>query len=383
MTIYLDHAATSWPKPAAVPEAMTTFLLESGGNPGRGGHSLARNAAAEIDRVRRALAEFLGLPKHERLIFTAGATDSLNIAIKGILRPGDCVFISPMEHNSVLRPLARLARSRSLRVHELPADRHGRILLDPSRELFQSLRPSLACICHVSNVNGFVQPISKLAELCKSSGTRLLVDAAQSAGHLPIHMERLGIDLLAVPGHKGLLGPTGIGLLAVAPGCEPEPLRLGGTGTSSESELPPSTWPARHEAGTLNGLGIAGLGAALPYAKAETQRHEERRDLTAELADELRSIPELTLFSGTDNGVASDVLSLTSASIEPQELAAILDASFDIALRAGLHCAPRAHRHMGTDPRGTLRASLGHSTGRGDVKALAEALREILDVKLR
>lgn len=357
--IYLDNAATSWPKAPGVAEAMARFLQEEAGNPGRSGHRLARAASARVQATRQALARLLGVSEPERVVFTLNATDALNLALKGLLRPGDRVITSRMEHNSMTRPL-RALQAAGVEVVKVSCFSDG---LVEAEAVAQALRrpTRLLAITHASNVAGTIQPVAELARLAHEAGAWVLVDGAQTVGALPLQVEELGADLLAFSGHKGLLGPTGTGGLYVGPGIELRPVREGGTGTHSESDAQPEELPHRLESGTPNTVGLAGLGAALDYLERrglEAIREHERR-LVEVLRDGLGKIPGLTLYGPRDPRSQAGVVSFTLEGWPPTEVAAILDASFDVAVRPGLHCAPDAHRTLGTFPAGTVRLSPG------------------------
>ncbi|WP_128378730.1 aminotransferase class V-fold PLP-dependent enzyme [Streptomyces cavernae] len=376
--IYLDNAATSFPKPPEVAAAISDFLTDKAGNPGRSGHGLALAAQGVVSDTRRALASFLGAGDPARLAFTLNATDALNLALWGLLRPGDRVVTTSMEHNAVARPLFALAES-GVAVHRIPCARDGSLdLADLECEL-RSMPTRLVAMTHASNVCGTVLPIAEAAELAHRHGALILVDAAQTAGVLPVDVTARGIDLLAVPGHKGLLGPTGTGALYVAPGLELTPTRQGGTGSRSEELRQPRQMPDRLEAGTVNTVGIAGLGAALRLLRnggaAEVRAHEEA--LTARLLDGLRDIPGVHVQGTGDASRQVAVVSVTVDGWEPVDLGAALDSSFKIAVRAGLHCAPLAHHSIGTYPQGTVRLAPGPTTTPSEIDETLAALREL------
>ncbi|MBC7222839.1 MAG: aminotransferase class V-fold PLP-dependent enzyme [Anaerolineae bacterium] len=357
--IYLDNAATSWPKAPGVAEAMARFLQEEAGNPGRSGHRLARAAAHRVEAARRALARLLGVSPPERIVFTLNTTDALNLALKGLLRPGDHVITSSVEHNSVTRPLRALA-DEGVQVTKVPCFGDGTVDVEA---LSRAFRPNsrLVVLTHASNVTGAIQPVAEVARLAHEAGAWFLVDGAQTVGALPIRVADLGADLLAFPGHKGLLGPTGTGGLYVGPGVELRPSREGGTGTASEMETQPPDLPHRLESGTPNTVGLAGLGAALEYVEArgveDIRQHEMA--LVQALREGLREVPGLRLYGPEEPEHSAGAVSFTLPGLEPAEVAAILDATFDVAVRPGLHCSPDAHRTLGTFPLGTVRLSVG------------------------
>ena len=382
--IYLDHAATSFPKPERVYRAMDAFARASGANPGRGGHRRALEAQAMLDETRRLVARLFGAPRPERVVFTLNATDALNLALKGVLRPGDHVITSVLEHNSVSRPLARMEREGLITVTRLPAG--GDHLLDPA-EVARAFTPvtRLVALAHASNVTGTLQPIGEIGRLVREREALFLVDAAQSAGAVPLDVEREAVDLLAFAGHKGLLGPTGTGGLIVGERAALRPWREGGTGGDSASPLHPEEYPHRLEGGTPNVAGLAGLREGVRLLLEEGVGRVQARE-QALLPHFYRAFrdPVRFLWYGAERLLAAGrwagrvgLLELNLPGFEPAELAALLDGQFDLAVRAGLHCAPGAHRHLGTFPQGTVRLSVGHPTSPEELEAAAAALEEI------
>lgn len=377
MGCYLDNAATSFPKPEAVHEAVLSAMREIGASPGRGGYGQALAASRLLMKVRESLAGLINASDPARLIFTHNATAALNQAVFGLLSPGDHVVTSTMEHNSLLRPLRMLEKS-GVTTTMVSADPHG--LLNPEA-IRQAISPAtrLIAISHVSNVTGTIQPVDDIAAIARKAGALLLLDAAQSVGVIPLDMQKTGIDLLAAPGHKGLMGPQGTGFLAVAPGVVLRPLLAGGTG-SSEQDTQPDDFPEGFEAGTHNLPGIAGLGAAVAFVKEtgvqRIGRHEH--DLTEYLRERLARLPGIRLYGPVDPLQRTGVLSLTIEGTDPSELAFFLDKSYGIAVRSGLHCAPHAHRTIGTWPTGTLRVSPGWFSTIQEMDYLCEALTAII-----
>jgi cysteine desulfurase family protein len=373
--IYIDNAATSFPKAPGVAEAMVRTLTDAGGNPGRSGHALAVAAQGVVNETRRRLAALLGAPDPSRLVFTANATDALNQALFGLLRPGERVVTTSLEHNAMVRPLAALAR-RGVTVERVACAPDGTIDLDDLARALQVRPTRLVAMLHASNVSGTILPAREAARLAHDHGALFLLDAAQTAGALPIDVRELGIDLLALPGHKGLLGPPGTGALYVAAGVTLTPLRYGGTGVRSEDELMPEELPEGLEAGTLNTLGLAGLGAALRYLSergvAAVRAHEVA--LTERLLAGLHEISGLRVHGVADPARQVATVSISLPGWEPTDLAAVLDSSFGIAVRAGLHCAPGAHRTLGTFPAGTVRLSSGCFTTSEDIDQVVKAL---------
>jgi cysteine desulfurase/selenocysteine lyase len=382
--IYLDNAATSFPKPEAVYRGMDAFVRVAGANPGRSGHHRAVEAEAMIDETRRLLARLFGAPRPERVVFGYNATDALNMALKGVLRPGDHVITSVLEHNSINRPLNQFERDGLISVTRLPAT--GEHLIDPGAVAAAwSARTRLVAVTHASNVTGTIQPVRELGQIARERGGLLLVDAAQSAGVAPVDVEADLIDLLAFTGHKGLLGPTGTGGLVVGERADVLPWRLGGTGGDSSDPLQPSELPYRLEGGTPNVFGIAGLreGVRVVLEEGVETILAHERGLLAAFLTELRR-PESFSFYGAaevflEHGGEGRVglLSFNLAGFSPAELAALLDQHFDIAVRSGLDCAPYAHRHLGTFPDGAVRVSVGLLTTPEEMREAAAALNEI------
>jgi cysteine desulfurase family protein len=378
MMIYLDNAATTFPKPKRVVEAFVEYCQEIGANPGRATHSLARNAGLAITRSRRLLADLLGGVDPSRVIFTPSATVALNLALKGLLKPGDHVLTSSMEHNSVLRPLHSLEKY-GITHDQIPCNTQGQ--LDPA-DILPLLQPRtrLIALVHASNVTGTIMPVAEVGGIAREKGIVFLVDAAQTIGKIPVHPEELNIDLLAGPGHKGLLGPMGTGFLYVKPGLELEPLWEGGTGTSSESLRQPETWPERFESGTCNAPGLAALSEGLADIQERglhTIAHKEH-SLTGLLCEELSQLAEITLYGPIDRRLCTGTLSLNLEGVDCAELAHILDTAYGIAVRPGLHCAPAAHRTIGTFPHGTVRVSVGPYNTVEEIQILIKALAEIV-----
>lgn len=374
MPIYLDNAATSFPKPESVYLAVMTAMREIGASPGRGGYGLALEASRLLMTVRESVAAFVKAPDPSRVIFTHNATAALNQALLGVLSLGDHVVTSSMEHNSLLRPLRVLEKS-GVSFSMVSADAQG--LLDPEA-IRSAIRPAtrMIALSHLSNVTGGIQPITEIAAIAREAGCLLLVDAAQSAGLIPITMAETGIDLLVAPGHKGLMGPQGTGFLALSSRVAIRPLLAGGTGSSSDSDQQPATFPEGFEAGTHNLPGIAGLGAGIAFLEETGVRtvgdHEQA--LSQHVRDRLAGVPGIRIYGPADPALRSGVLSLTVEGRDPSELAFILDQQYGIAVRAGLHCAPHAHRTIGTYPAGTVRLSPGWFSTMQDMDCFCEAL---------
>lgn len=382
MRIYLDNAATSFPKRPGVAEAMDRYARECGAPVGRGAYRQAVEVQRTVDRCRRLAANVLGAPDPERVVFTFNATDALNLAIQGLCRPGDHVITSLLEHNSVLRPLRHLTDHRQVQVTYVSPQADGRI--DPI-SIRRELRPEtrLVVLTHASNVTGTIQPVADVAEVLQQSQCLFLVDAAQTAGHLPIDATTAGIDLVATSGHKGIGGPLGTGLLFIRPGLEKElvPLRFGGTGSQSESDVQPDTMPDRYESGNHNAPGIIGLEAALEQTAAADFAELRGREiaLTGRMIEEFRSVPGVTVHIPGPVEHQLGVVSISAENFEPQILAGLLDQEFGVQTRAGLHCAPRAHEWLGSlKTGGTVRFSLGHETTLDEILAATQAVRTLL-----
>ncbi len=379
--IYLDNAATSWPKPPAVYDAIDDYLRNNGAAAGRGAYASSQAVGRVLATARRRIANLLGASEPARVAFTFNGTDSLNAALHGLLRPGDHVVTTDAEHNSVLRPLRWLEIYSGVSVTRVGCDAAGRFSPDEVRDALQP-NTRLLAVTHASNVTGVIQPIEEIAELARDRELLVLLDAAQTAGHIPIYADHWGIDFVAASGHKGLLGPLGTGVLALSARAAGllRSYKQGGTGTFSEQDEQPDTLPDRLESGNHNVPGLVGLERGAAYVEQRgwdtLRRHE--LELTTRLLEGLRDIPGLTLFGP---GVATNQVGLVSFRVEgydPQELATLLDAEYRIEVRSGLHCAPRLHERLGTARRGgTVRASLGPFCQEADVDTLIHAVSDI------
>ena len=374
--IYLDNAATSWPKPPSVADAVVRALSECG-NPGRGGHPLALAAGRTVLDARESVAALLGAPDPADIAFTRNTTEAINLALHGLLHPGDRVAVTPLEHNAVMRPLRELER-RGIEITILPAAADGTVDLSSVPDAIQGAR--LLVAAHASNVLGTLQPLAELGEFARSAGVLFLVDGAQTAGSLPIDLGDLPVDLFAFPGHKGLLGPQGTGGLYIRSGLKLPPLLAGGTGSLSEREEMPEFAPDRYEAGTPNVPGLAGLGAAVDFLRDtrldRVRAHEE--NLVALFLNGLDSLPQVRLLGPRDPGRRAGLVSLTVDGVDPNLLAQVLDERYGICTRAGLHCAPAAHRLAGTWPVGAVRFGFSFDNTADEVDATLSALRELI-----
>ncbi len=373
--LYFDNAATSFPKPESVYRTMDDFMRRSAGNPGRGAHRLSLAASQVVDETRALVARLFNAPHPSRVIFAANTTDALNLALHGWLSPGDHVVTTTMEHNAVIRPL-RALQKRGVQVTRVPCAPDG--TLDAER-LLGAMQPNtrLVVMIHASNVTGTILPLEKVAAGVRSRGGYLLVDAAQTAGVLPIDVQAMCIDLLAFPGHKCLFGAPGTGGLVIGERVQLRPLRQGGTGTRSEEEDQPAGLPEGLETGTLNSVGLAGLGAGVRFILQErTERiRAHERALVQKLLLGLQTIPGLTIYGPCDPERQVGVVSIRMESWEPMDLGVALDQDYDIAVRTGLHCAPVAHQTIGTFPTGTVRLAPGYLTQPDEIDSVIEALR--------
>nr|MBP7322974.1 aminotransferase class V-fold PLP-dependent enzyme [Deltaproteobacteria bacterium] len=377
--IYLDNAATSFPKPEVVYHAMDEFLRRCGASPGRSAHRLSIEAGRVVYETRESVARLFNVTDPLRVVFTKNATEALNLVLNGILRPGDHVITSSMEHNSVIRPLRSL-EEQGVSLTVVQCSVAG--FLEPD-QIKSEIRPQtrLIVLTHASNVVGTLLPVAEIGTLAREHGVLFCVDAAQTAGAYPLDMETMNVDLLAFTGHKSLFGSPGTGGLCIAPGIEDvlDPLIRGGTGSHSESEHQPSFLPDKYESGTPNTAGLAGLRAGVDFLLSlgvETVREHEKR-LMHLLIDGLREIPGVTIHGSGDADKQVAVLSLTVAGMTSAELAMELDEEYDILCRPGLQCAPLAHRTMGTFPTGTARLSPGYFTTDGSISATLEAIAAI------
>jgi len=378
---YLDQAATSFPKPEEVYTAVEDYSRHLGSAVGRSGYRTATKVQTTVDRCRKKIADFLGAESANRIVFTFNGTDSLNLAIHGLLQERDHVITTVCEHNSVLRPLNTLKRSKNVELTVLDADSQGRVNPQDVKQAVQS-QTKLVVMTHASNVTGSIQPLEQVGDICRENDLVFLVDAAQTVGHLPIDLRNLPVDLLAAPGHKGLLGPLGTGILYLRSGMEDRiaSLRQGGTGTNSEQDTQPDELPQKYESGNHNAPGICGLEKAVDFLLErgiENLRQHEIR-LTELLLDRLKSIPNIIVPGTVEAQHRVGVISVTVNEMEPQIVSSILDESFGIETRAGLHCAPLMHHAMGTDLLGgTVRFSIGPFTTEEEIEVASKALASI------
>ena len=376
MTIYLDHAATAFPKAPDVAEAVALFLNQAAGNPGRGGHRLTVAASRVVEGAREDVAALLG-GKPERTLFGPGATFWINAVLASKLNAGDRVVTTALEHNAVMRPLRWFEKKRRIKLVTITGrSSNGAPSADEIVSSVARAPTSLVIMTHACNVNGAVLPVAEVAQAV--SPVPVLVDAAQTAGSLPVDFSEIGAATLVASGHKGLLGPPGIGVLLLAPWFEIEPLVRGGTGSRSESHDMPEHLPDHLEAGTVNSVGAAGLGAACAWIRdcGVDKIHERGQLLLQQLVTGLRNVPGV-FFHGYDADKPHvNILSFTMRGKDSGELAAWLDRKHGIMVRAGLHCAPSAHQRFDTFPSGTIRVGIGPFNTESDVDALAEAVAD-------
>ena len=378
--IYLDNSATTSPKPQNVIHAVNRAVRSFSANPGRGGHKLSVLTAQEIYKARQNIADFFHVPKEENVIFTPGCTASLNTVMKGVLKKGDHVILSSLEHNSVLRPLERMKQRGYITYSIANVDPDDDITVNNFRNQINERTRLMVCT-HASNVFGTVLPVERLCALAHSYGILFCVDAAQSAGVLDINVEESGFDYVCCAGHKGLYGPMGIGLLIVNSDTIPDTLIEGGTGSDSSNPLMPDYYPDRFESGTLNVPGILGLSAGIDFvhSKGLDQIYRHETALIRFAYERLRNIKGVQLYTEyPEIGQYAPVLSFAIKDKSSEEVASYLDSRYGIAVRAGLHCAPLAHRSMGTEELGTVRISPSVFTSRQDIQILVNAVNKIV-----
>ncbi|HOO71095.1 MAG TPA: aminotransferase class V-fold PLP-dependent enzyme [Spirochaetota bacterium] len=377
--IYLDNAATSWPKPPQTIRAMAEYQENIGGSPGRSGHTLAIEAGRLVLEARMALADLFNVSAPVDIALMKNATEALNVATLCLLRPGDHVLTSGMEHNSVMRPLRYLEHT-GVEVTQIPCSTRGE--LDPG-DIAPHVKKNTRALylTHASNVSGTIMPVKEAGEIARAHGLIFCVDVAQTAGAIPIDVMDMNIDLLAFTGHKSLFGPSGTGGLYVRRGLDPEisPLMMGGTGSRSEFEEQPDFMPDKFESGTPNTIGIAGLLAGVNFVQTEGVEAIRRKEetLVSAFIDGVRELSGVTVYGPENTGARTSVVSFNIEGVEPSEAALAFDDEFGIMTRPGLHCAPSAHRTLGTFPTGTNRMSFGYFNTDDDVATAIEAVHSI------
>jgi len=376
---YFDNASTTYPKPEEVYRAQDLFT-RSAANPGRGTYRLALDSERQLFESRLAIAQFLGINDARRLIFTGSCTQSLNMALKGLpLQMGDIVLTSALEHNAVMRPLKQLQLSRGVKVEQLPYAESGIINAEDLKAQLETQKIRLCVVSAASNVTGEIANLAAVSELCARYKVPLVIDAAQSAGIVETNIEKLNVSIWCASGHKGLMGPSGIGLLYVNPSVELEPLISGGTGSQSEDLHMPREYPDHLEAGTLPGPAIAGLAAGIEWLKqtslAEISRHE--MELAEKFLEWAGKQPHIHIYGPKTTAGRLAVISFSVDGTTPDKVADILDSRYGIAVRPGLHCAGAAHKTLGTLDSGLIRASFGWFNTDSDVEYFCQALTEI------
>ena len=377
--IYMDYAATSFPKPNCVTKAVVNYMSNIGTNSNRGNYGSAYDTAEVVYKTRKKLCEFFDFSLYDHVIFTANITYALNMIIKGLFKDGDHILVSAMEHNAIMRPLVQL-QEKGVTFSRIPCTKEGELIVGEMESLLKKNTKAII-MTGASNVCGTCMPLKKVGDFCKKHNLIFILDSAQIAGTIPISMQEMGIDILAFTGHKGLLGPQGIGgfLISDSIAQEMEPLITGGTGSRSDSEETPDFLPDKFEAGTLNLPGIFGLYASLGYLEetgVDTIWYREKEKLKQLLTGlvEIKGVRVIGKQT-VENRVA--VISIQTDWIDESELSFLLDQQYGIMTRVGMHCAPNAHKTLGTFPRGTLRFSIGYRTTKEEIEFVIKAIREI------
>ena len=376
--IYLDNAASSWPKAPGVAEAVAECITHLAANPGRGSHRMAVEASRVLFDTRKLIAKLLRVRNPNDIAFTLNTTAALNLAIKGYVKPGDHVICTSVEHNSVRRPLEFLRKTQGVQITYVETDAQGKLDLNRVRNAIRSNTKLLVCN-HSSNLLGTILPIAELRTITRAAGVKMLVDAAQTAGVLEIDAGQLELDMVAFPGHKGLLGPQGTGGLYLSPDLELEPLLHGGTGSQSEKIEQPNVRPDRYESGTPNTPGISGLKKGVEFVLNETVEsiHTKEWKLTQRLMEGLSRLQGIHLLGPSIGEDRTGIVAFTLEKADSSEVAFILDQSYQIAVRAGYHCTPLAHETAGTTQCGAVRASVGCFTTEQEIDAMIDAVAEI------
>lgn len=374
--IYLDNAATTLHKPPEVAEAVKQAILTAG-NAARGAHCVSLAASRTVFETRQKLAQLFSCPREDYVVFTMNSTEALNIAIYGLLSPGNHVISTDLEHNSVLRPLYDL-QTRGVFVDFVPADRLGNVRYEDFEALFRENTKAIVCT-HASNLTGNVLDIARISEIAHAHGALLIVDASQSAGVIPIDMQKMGIDVLCFTGHKGLMGPQGTGGLCLRPGVEIRPLLRGGTGVHSYDKDQPQAYPTRLEAGTLNSHGLAGLDAALDFllAKSVEKIYARERLLMRRFYEAVRDIPGVMVYGDFSQDEHAAIVALNIRDYDSSEVSDALFTDYGIATRPGAHCAPRMHEALGTKQQGAVRFSFSYFNTEEEVDTAIRAVREL------
>jgi cysteine desulfurase family protein len=381
-TIYLDNAATTFPKPREVLEEMVEAYSNLGVSPGRGSYDLSMEAEERVTDIRHQICQFFGGSDPERVIFSYNATEALNTLIQGLIKPGCHVISSRLEHNSVLRPLHYFIEQGIIRLGLVPFSPEG--FIDPVA-VAGAIRPntSFVIITHASNVLGTIQPVEQIGAICREHGIPLLLDVTQTAGLLPIRMDEWGVSAVAFTGHKSLLGPTGIGGLVLNPQLDVKTTRFGGTGRDSLNLIHTQTYPHRLEAGTINIAGVFGLAAGLSYLSRQGMEkiYATELDLAKCLRDGLNSIKRVRVYGTNTLNQHVPIILCNVDGMDPEDVSNILDGDFGIATRAGLHCAPLVHQDLGTSPEGGVRFSLGPFNTAEEIDNVLDAMATISRIK--
>ena len=377
--IYLDNAATTLHKPPQVAEAVKQAILTAG-NAARGAHGASMQASRTVFETRQKLARLLGCPRTDHVVFTANSTEALNIAINGTIHRGDHVISTDCEHNSVLRPLYRLEEERGVELDFVPADRQGRVDYSDFERLMRPNTRAVVCT-HCSNLTGNIMDLERISDIAHRHGALLLVDASQTAGTVPIHMEALGVDVLCFTGHKGLMGPQGTGGLCIRPGVEIAPWKVGGSGVHSYDRHHPMEYPTRLEAGTLNSHGIAGLSAALDVILERGVEDIQRAEhaLMQRFYEGVRDIPGITVYGDFSVPERCAIVALNIRDYDSSAVSDELTVTYGIATRPGAHCAPRMHKALGTTEQGAVRFSFSFYNTEQEVDAAIAAVRAIAE----
>ena len=377
--IYLDNAATSFPKAPGVPEAVYDFLKNIGANSGRSSHSLARKASSIVFETREKLGQLFNVRDETRIIFTSNATEALNTTIMGLVKEGESVITSSMEHNSVIRPLRVLESVNDVKLWKIKSDKFGNPDLKDFDQLLKK-KPNHLIFTACSNVTGTIFPFEEMAEKAKKIGANVILDASQIAGFIPIDFEKSAFDVICFPGHKSLLGPTGTGVFILKEGVDFTPLKYGGTGSRSHLEHQPEFLPDKFESGTLNIAGIAGLNKALEFIE-ETGMDNirfQKGNLTNQLIYGLQQFPDLEIFSPIDSKIQAGVISIVPHNMKLSQFTYELDRK-EIAVRMGLQCAPLAHQTIGTfNYGGTIRITPGCFNSKEEIEITLELIADIM-----
>jgi len=376
--IYFDNAATTFPKPEEVYRAVDNCLRNYCANPGRGGHKLSLQSGRVLLEARELLSELFNADSPENIILTHNATESLNLALKGYLKKGSHVITTSMEHNSLIRPLKALEKL-GVEISIITCNSYGEInISDIEKEIRKET--VLIAVTHASNVSGIILPIAEIGAMAKAYNLNFLVDASQTAGGVEIDVEKMNISMLAFTGHKSLMGPQGTGGLYIRKGVELDPLKEGGTGSKSESLYQPDILPDRFESGTHNTPGIAGLCAGISFIKDKGIDNIRKREqeLTSYFLDGLKEIKNVKVYGTRDINKQAPVISINIRNIGSSDISYILDQTFDIATRPGLHCAPMAHKTLGTLDQGTVRFSFGYFNTKEEIETALAAIKQIV-----